>query len=185
MKTTFLRPDQCCLYIVDPQEKLMAHIHEAERVSSNIGLMINLAKTLNFPILANTQYKKGIGPIIPELSGKLEGVPCPDKLTFCGLSDSGVQKELQALPDSVDTLLICGVETHICIYQTVAGALQADYAVWVVADAVSSRTPANDQLGQQRMRDMGAVLAPAELIIYELLQRAGTEQFKEMLPYLK
>lgn len=163
----------------------MAHIHEAERVSRNTGLMINLARTLDFPILANTQYKKGIGPIVPELAAMLEGVPCPDKLTFCGLSDSGVQKELQALPATVDTLLVCGVETHICIYQTVVGALQADFNVWVVADAVSSRTPVNDQLGQQRMRDLGAVLAPAELIIYELLQRAGTEQFKAMLPYLK
>jgi nicotinamidase-related amidase len=185
MKMEFLCPEQCCLYVVDPQEKLMAHIHEADRVSRNIALMVNLAKTLNFPILANTQYKKGIGPIVPEIAGLLDGVPCPDKLTFCGLRDSGVQKEVQALPESVDTFLVCGVETHICIYQTVAGALQAGYNVWVVADGVSSRTPVNDQLGQQRMRELGAVLAPGEMIIYELLQRAGTEQFKAMLPHLK
>jgi nicotinamidase-related amidase len=185
MKTEFLRPEQCCLYIVDPQEKLMAHIHEAERVSRNIGLMINLAKTLKFPILANTQYKKGIGPIVPEIAELLEGVPCPDKVTFCGLSDSSVQEEIKSLPGSVDTFLVCGVETHICVYQTVVGALQADYNAWVVADAVSSRTPVNDQLGQQRMRELGAVMAPAEMIIYELLQQAGTEQFKAMLPYLK
>ena len=70
----------------------MAHIHEAERVSRNIGLMINLAKTLEFPMLANTQYKKGIGPIVPEIAELLEDVPCPDKVTFCGLSDSGVQE---------------------------------------------------------------------------------------------
>ena len=127
MKTTFLRPEQCCLYIVDPQEKLMAHIHEADRVSHNIALMINLAKTLGFPILANTQYKKGIGPIVPELAGLLEDIPCPDKITFCGFSDGGVQGEIDALPDAVDTFLVCGVETHICIYQTVVGALQAGY----------------------------------------------------------
>lgn len=185
MKTKFLYSEQCCLYIVDPQEKLMAHIHEADRVSRNIGLMINLAKTLDFPILANTQYKKGIGPIVPELSEMLKDVPCPDKVTFCGLSDSGVQQEIQALPDSVDTFLVCGVETHICIYQTVVGALQSGYNVWVVADAVSSRSPVNDQLGQQRMKDLGAIMAPAEMIVYELLQRAGTEQFKNMLPHLK
>lgn len=185
MKTKFLKPEQCCLYIVDPQVKLMAHIHEADRVSRNIALMINLARSLDFPILANTQYKKGIGPIVPEIADLLQDVPCPDKITFCGLSDAGVQGEVDALPDAVDTFLVCGVETHICIYQTVVGALQAGYNVWVVADGVSSRTPVNDQLGQQRMRDLGAVLAPAEMIIYELLQRAGTEQFKSMLPYLK
>ena len=163
----------------------MAHIHQADRVTRNISLMVNLATTLKFSILANTQYKKGIGPIVSELAALLEDVPCPDKMTFCGLSDSGVQEELKRLPVAVDTLLVCGVETHICIYQTVVGALQAGYNVWVVADAVSSRLPVNDQLGQQRMRDLGAVLAPAELIIYELLQRAGTEQFKNMLPHLK
>jgi len=185
MKTEFLRPEQCCLYVVDPQEKLMVHIHEADRVSRNIGLMIHLAKTLDFPILANTQYKKGIGPVVPELAALLEGVPCPDKITFCGLSDSGVQKEVQSLPGEVNTFILCGVETHICIYQTVVGALQAGYNVWVVADAVSSRTQVNDQLGQQRMRELGAVLAPSEMIVYELLQRAGTDQFKAMLPHLK
>ncbi len=185
MKPAFLRSDQCCLYVVDPQEKLMAHIHEADRVSRNIGLMIQLAKTLDFPILANTQYKKGIGPIVPEIAELLEGVPCPDKVSFCGLSDNGVQEEIQCLPAAVNTFIVCGVETHICIYQTVIGALQAGYNVWVVADAVSSRTHVNDQLGQLRLRELGAVLAPAEMIIYELLQRAGTEQFKAMLPHLK
>ncbi|GAB4333551.1 MAG: hydrolase [Desulfobulbaceae bacterium] len=185
MKTPFLRPEQCCLYIVDPQEKLMAHIHEADRVSRTIALMIRLARVMGIPILANTQYRKGIGPIVPELAELLEDVPCPDKLTFCGLSDPGVRKEVEALPGTVDTFLVCGVETHICIYQTVAGALQAGYGVWVVADGVSSRTPLNDRLGQQRMHDLGAVLAPAEMITYELLQRAGTEQFKAMLPFLK
>lgn len=185
MKASFLRSEQCCLYVVDPQEKLMAHIHEAERVSRNIGLMIHLARVMEFPILANTQYKKGIGPIVPEVAELLDGVCCPDKVCFNGLADSGVRREVDKLPDTADTFLLCGVETHICIYQTALGAMQAGYNVWIVADAVSSRSPRNDQLGQQRLRDLGAVLAPAEMIIYELLQRAGTEQFKAMLPHLK
>ena len=181
----FIRPDECCLYVVDPQVNLMAHIHEADRVTRNIALMINLARNMNFPILASTQYKKGIGPIIPELTDLLDGVPCPDKISFNGLGDAQVRKELKSLPQSVTTLLICGVETHICVYQSAIGALQSGYDVWIVADAVSSRSPVNDQLGQQRLRDLGAVLAPAEMIIYELLQRAGTDSFKAMLPLLK
>ena len=185
MKPAFLRSDQCCLYVVDPQEKLMAHIHEAGRVTQNISLMIHLARTLEFPVFANTQYKKGIGPIVPELAGLLQGVPCPDKVCFNGLGNGDVQKELKNLPHSVDTLLLCGVETHICVYQTAIGALQAGYKVWVVADAVSSRSPVNDHLGQERLREIGAVLAPAEMIIYELLQRAGTDKFKATLPHLK
>jgi len=185
MKPSFLRPSQCCLYVVDPQEKLMAHIHEADRVSRNIALMIHLAKILEFPVLANTQYKKGIGPIVPELAELLEGVACPDKITFNGFGNTVVQKEMENLPDRVDTLILCGVETHICVYQTAIGALQAGYTVWIVADGVSSRSPVNDRMGQERLRDLEAVLAPAEMIIYELLQRAGTAQFKAMLPFLK
>lgn len=185
MKPEFLYPDECCLYIVDPQKNLMAHIHEAERVSKNIVKMINLARTMNFPVLANTQYKKGIGPIVPEIATLLEGVPCPDKICFNGLADAGVKRELNKLPGAVDTLMLCGVETHICIYQTAVGALREGYSVWIVADAVSSRDPFNDQLGRERLRDLGAVVAPAEMIIYELLQKAGTEKFKAMLPHLK
>lgn len=163
----------------------MAHIHEADRVANNIALMIRLAKTMGFPVFANTQYKKGIGPIVPVLRELLEGVPCPDKVCFNGFADGAVRKAMRSLPTEVDTLLVCGVETHICIYQTVIGALQAGFTVWVVADAVSSRSPVNDRLGQARLRELGAVLAPAEMIVYELLQRAGTETFKTMLPHLK
>ncbi|HEB68633.1 MAG TPA: isochorismatase family protein [Desulfobulbus sp.] len=182
---SFLIPEQCCLYVVDPQERLMAHIHASARVVKNIGLMIRLAGTFSLPILANTQYKKGVGPIVPELDTLLTGVPCPDKVEFNGLANAEVRQELDRLSPAVDTLLICGVETHICIYQTAMGALDAGYRVRVVADAVSSRTPDNDRLGQARLREIGAVLQPAEMIIYELLQQAGTPEFKAMLPYLK
>ena len=184
-KIEFLQREQCCLYIVDPQVRLMAHIHQAGQVIRNSSLMIQLARTLDMPIIANTQYMKGIGSIVPELAELLTDVPCPDKTEFNGLANPAVRKVLDALPATVDTLLLCGVESHICIYQTGLGALQAGYRVWVVADAVSSRTPENDQLGRERLAAIGATLAPAEMIIYELLQRAGTPAFKAMLPYLK
>ena len=182
---SFLLPEQCCLYVVDPQERLMAHIHGADLVVKNIRLMIHLAEVMDFPVIANTQYKKGIGPIVAELGHLLEGRPCPDKTQFNGLLNSAVRKMLDDLPATVDTLLLCGVESHICIYQTAMGALQAGYNVRVVADAVSSRTPENDRFGKQRLREIGATLAPAEMIIYELLQKAATPAFKAMLPYLK
>jgi nicotinamidase-related amidase len=185
MNPAFLRPEQCCLYVIDPQERLMAHIHEAERVEKNILLLLNLARILKLAVFANTQYQKGIGPIMPAIREMLDGVPCPDKMSFNGFSDPAVRREVTGLPASVDTLLLCGVETHICVYQTAMGALQAGYKVWIAADAVSSRLPLHDRLGQERLRDLGAVLAPAEMIIYELLQRAGTAEFKAMLPHLK
>ena len=163
----------------------MAHIHGSEAVVKNISLMIHLADVLKLSVIANTQYVKGIGPLVPEIAGLLDGVPCPDKMEFNGLANPDVRKMLDGLPSSVDTLLLCGVETHICIYQTALGALQAGYTVRVVADAVSSRTPENDAYGKQRLRQIGAVPAPAEMIVYELLHKAGTPEFKAMLPYLK
>lgn len=185
IQPSLLQPEQCCLYVVDPQERLMAHIYEADRVIHNIRLMINMARILHIPVIVNTQYKKGIGPIVQEIDCLLEGIPCPDKITFNGLANQEVRKLLKKLSGAIDTLLICGVESHICIYQTVVGALQNDYHVTVVADAISSRTPANDSLGQARMVALGADLKPAEMIIYELLKRAGTTEFKAMLPFLK
>jgi nicotinamidase-related amidase len=181
----FLRPEQCCLYIVDPQERLMAHIHGAVEVVKNIILMIHLCRTLSIPVIANTQYKKGIGEIVPEIAELLDGIPCPDKTEFNGFANPAVRDEFTALSSLVDTVLLCGVESHICIYQTAIGALQAGYNVRVVADAVSSRTSANDAHGRQRLREVGASPMPAEMIIYELLQEAGTDSFKAMLPYLK
>ncbi len=181
----FLQPEQCCLYVVDPQVRLMAHIHDADRVVKNISLMIRLADVLEIPVIANTQYKKGIGSLVPELEVLLEKYPCPDKTEFNGLANSEVNQLLDELPSTVDTLLLCGVESHICIYQTGLGGLQAGYTIRVVADAISSRTPENDVYGKERLREIGATLTPAEMIIYEFLQKAGTPAFKAMLPYLK
>lgn len=163
----------------------MAHIHESRRVINNIDLMIRLADTLEFPIIANTQYKQGIGPIVEELVPLLADWPCIDKTEFNGLENAGVRCMLDKLPTTVDTLLLCGVESHICVYQTAMGAMRAGYEVRVIADAISSRTPENDAYAKERLRDIGVVVVPAEMIIYELLQKAGTPAFKAMLPYLK
>ncbi len=163
----------------------MAHIHESRRVINNIDLMIRLADTLEFPIIANTQYKQGIGPIVEELVPLLADWPCIDKTEFNGLENAGVRCMLDKLPTTVDTLLLCGVESHICVYQTAMGAMRAGYKVRVIADAISSRTPENDAYAKERLRDIGVVVVPAEMIIYELLQKAGTPAFKAMLPYLK
>jgi nicotinamidase-related amidase len=183
--THFLHAEQCCLFIVDPQERLMAQIHQAEQVIQRIQLMLHLAKVLDLPVLSCTQYAKGIGPIVPEIAALLGEAPCVDKTQFNALAHPEVQEMLQRLPQTVDTLLLCGVESHICIYQTAKAALQANYQVQVVADGISSRKPEHDAYGKQRLRDMGAILAPAEMIIYELLHKAGTPAFKAMLPHVK
>jgi len=181
----FLHAEQCCLYVIDPQERLMAHIHESGTVVKNIALMLRLAAAVSIPVIASTQYKKGIGPLVPELAELLSAVPCPDKVEFNGLDNLAVRQTLDRLPTGVDTLLLCGVESHICVYQTALGALDAGYKVWVIADAVSSRTAANNRFGRQRLRELGVTVAPAEMILYELLRKAGTPAFKAMLPFIR
>jgi hypothetical protein len=96
-----------------------------------------------------------------------------------------IRELLAALPATVDTLLLVGAEAHICIYQTAVGALQAGYRPWIVADAVSSRKKRNLRLALARMQTLGMAVGPAEMAIYELLHKAGTEPFKAMLTHLK
>jgi hypothetical protein len=162
----------------------MAHIQEADRVTANIVRLIECARILKMPILANTQYKKGLGPYVPVLEEMMADVPRPDKTEFNALANMDTRTLVDKLPESVTTLILAGVETHICIYQTAMGALERGLTPWVVADAVSSRARNNHELGLARLSAAGAIVGPAEMIIYELLGRAGTPEFKAMLPYV-
>ena len=180
-----LTPQRCCLMIVDPQERLMTAIYKAERVVRNTILLIHCAKTLEIHILATTQYKKGLGPYVPELEDLVADVPCIDKIEFNGFANPAVSKMMTSLPKSVDTILLAGAEAHICIFQTAMGALKAGYQPWVVADAVSSREEINARLAISRMQALGITVGPTEMAIYELLQKAGSPSFKAMLPHLK
>ena len=183
--TGLLTPQRSCLVLVDPQERLMAAIYEADRVISNSVLLIHCAKTLAIPILATTQYKKGLGSFVPELDELLTDVPCTDKVEFNGLANVSVNTMFNSLPKSVDTLLLAGAEAHICIFQTAMGALQAGYRPWIVADAVSSRDRRNAELALNRMQALGMAVGPTEMAVYELLHKAGSPAFKAMLPHLK
>ena len=180
-----LTPQRCCLMIVDPQERLMAAIYKAERVVRNTSLLIHCAQILEIPVLATTQYKKGLGPFVPELEELLSGVPCIDKIEFNGFANDAVSEMVNSLPETVDTILLAGAEAHICIFQTAMGARWAGYQPWIAADAVSSRKERNAKLAINRMQALGMTVGPTEMAVYELLQKAGSPAFKAMLPYLK
>ena len=180
-----LMPEKCALLVIDIQDKLMKVIHGRDSVVKNSILLIKTAKALGIPIVATTQYAARIGAFLPEIEEELQDVRPVDKMEFDCFGNSDIADRVQGLSSGVDTLLVCGVETHICIYQTVMGALLKEFNVWVPADAVSSRAPLNHETGLARIRDIGGVVANTELVIYELLQRAGTPVFKQLLPFLK
>lgn len=180
-----LEPAQCALLVVDVQENLMRVIDNAEEVTRNTVLLQKSANVLKIPQVATTQYVARIGPLLPPVAGELGGATPLDKLEFDCFGNAGIVAAVKGLPAAVNTLVVCGVETHICIYQTVLGALLAGFRVWVPADAVSSRKPANREIGLARLGEMGAVVASTEMIIYEWLRKAGSPEFKALLPFLK
>ena len=176
---------ECALVVVDIQEKLLPPIFEKERLVRNSQLLIRLAGILHIPALLTTQYCKGLGPVVPEIASLLPGAKAMDKLEFSCFGSREFTAALKALPGRRNTVLLCGMETHICVMQTALGALEHGYRVHVASDAVSSRAEWNWKIGLLRMRDAGAVISSTEMMLYELLRSSGTPSFKELLPFLK
>jgi nicotinamidase-related amidase len=180
-----LEPEQCALVVVDIQEKLLPPIWEKDRLVRNAQLLVRLAGILKIPALVTTQYNKGLGNTVPEVASLLPDTPTVDKLMFSCFGSDVFCSLLKRLPGQRTTVLLCGMETHICVMQTALGALREGYLVHVASDAVSSRTELNWRIGLERMRAAGAILSSTEMMIYELLRSSGAPAFKELLPYLK
>jgi nicotinamidase-related amidase len=179
-----LKPEECALAVIDIQEKLLPPIFEKERLVRNAQLLVRLADILSLPIIVSTQYEKGLGKTIDEIASLLPQVKTVDKLEF-GCFGNGEYCSTVAGLANRNTLLLCGMESHICVMQTALGALNQGLNVHVAADAVSSRTELNWKIGLNRMQAAGAVMSSAEMMIYELLGKSGTPAFKEMLKHLK
>ena len=180
-----LEPEHCALIVVDIQEKLLPPIFQKEQLVKNSQLLIRLAGILKVPVLATTQYAKGLGKIVPEIASLLDGTEPIDKQMFSCFGSDAFCSLLKRLPGNRNTVLLCGMESHICVTQTALGALREGYIVHVASDAVSSRTEWNWKIGLDRMRAAGAVISSTEMIIYELLRSSGAPAFKELLPYLR
>jgi nicotinamidase-related amidase len=181
---TLLRPEKTALVVVDIQEKLIPVIAGRERVVKNSLLLMRLAEILKIPVVLTTQYRKGLGAIVPEVRAAAPSVEPLDKVSFGCFADPGFLAHLKSLSGR-DQLVVTGIECHICVTQTVLGALDQGYQVHVVGDAVGSRAEENYRTGLARMERAGALLSSAEMAIYELLGRSDSEAFKKMLPHLK
>ncbi|MGA3092535.1 MAG: hydrolase [Terriglobales bacterium] len=180
-----LEPEQCALIVVDVQEKLLPSIWEKQRLVDNVQLLTRMAKILKIPAMVTVQYAKGLGNTIPEIASLLPDLSPIDKLTFSCFGSDAFCSLLKRLPGQRTTILLCGMETHICVMQTALAALREGYLVHVACDGVSSRTELNWRIGLERMRDAGAILSSTEMMVYELLRASGTPAFKQLLPYLK
>ena len=179
-----MRAEECALAVIDIQEKLLPPIWEKERLVRNSQLLIRLAEMMSIPVIATTQYAKGLGQIVPEIASLLPDTNPMDKLEFGCFGNGEFCSAVSRLAGR-NTLLLCGMETHICVMQTALGALNQGLNVHVAADAVSSRAELNWKLGLERMRDAGAVISSTEMMMYELMGKSGTPVFKEMLKFIK
>jgi nicotinamidase-related amidase len=180
-----LEASRCALLVVDIQEKLLPPIFQKEQLLKNSQLLIRLAGILKLPALVTTQYAKGLGSTVPEIASLLPETQAIDKQMFSCFGSDVFCTALKRLPGNRNTVLLCGMESHICVAQTALAALREGYIVHVASDAVSSRTEWNWKIGLERMRAAGAVISSTEMILYELLRSSGAQAFKELLPYLK
>jgi len=180
-----LQAERCALLVVDIQERLLPPIFNKDELIKNSQLLLRLANILKLPVIVTTQYAKGLGGTVPEIVSLLANTQPIDKLQFGCFGCNEFRSALKSLPGNRNTVLVCGMEAHICVMQTALGALNDGYLVHVASDAIGSRVRWNWDIGIDRMRAAGAVISTTEMMIYELLRSSGTQQFKEMLPYLK
>ena len=180
-----LEADKSVLVVVDIQEKLLPPIFNKDELVRNSQLLIRAARILHMPVLLTTQYARGLGGVVPEIASLLPQTSVTDKVEFSCFGSGAFCSSVKSLPGGRNTLLLCGMEAHICVMQTALGGLNAGYLVHVAADAVGARAEFNWKIGLKRMCDAGVVISSTEMAVYELMRASGTAAFKELLPFLK
>ncbi len=161
--------------MVDIQEKLLPPIFNKEALVKNSQLLIRLAKILDLPIIVDHAVQQRSGP-----NGAGDRFPAggrhrhSTRLEFSCFGSDQFRSRLKALPGNRNTVLLCGMEAHICVMQTALGALNEGYLVHVASDAVGSRAEWNWKIGLERMKSAGAVISSTEMMMYELLRCSGT-----------
>lgn len=185
MKARQLDPEKSIFLVIDPQERLLPLVFEPRRVIENCVLLMRLARVKKIPLMVTTQYERGLGKIVEEIRGESPDLIPLDKVEFGCFNNEQFVERIKGLPHSRNTLVLSGIESHICVSQTALGALERGYNVHVASDATSSRSKWNWQIGLDRMRAAGAVISSTEMIVYEALKRSDPPEFKAMLPYLR
>jgi nicotinamidase-related amidase len=171
------------LLIVDIQEKLVRAMHAREELVLRARQLVLGARVLNLPMLCTEQNPKGLGGTVPEIAAHLASVQPISKFSFGCCASEDFLRALHA--SGARNVLMAGIETHVCVYQTALELLEKGYRVEVVADACSSRTPENKQIGLEKMRTAGVAVTSVETALFELLKVAEGPLFKEILKVVK
>jgi nicotinamidase-related amidase len=173
----------CCLIVVDVQGKLAQLAVDKELLFKNIRILIQAARVLDIPILWCQQVPEALGPTVPEIAELLTGSQPINKASFSCCGQEQFNAELNAL--GREQVLLCGIETHVCIYQTAMDLMEGGLDVTVIGDAVSSRTASNRHIALTRLAAEGAHVSSTEMVLFELLKTAKHPQFKEIAKLIK
>lgn len=178
-----IKAEDTMALIVDCQESLMKVMYQAEELERSVQILIRGLKALGIPMILTQQYTKGLGNSVPSVYEAAETKEYMDKISFSCYQDS----EIAAAVDGSGrkNILICGIETHICVLQTCIDLKTAGYQPVLVADCVSSRRKSDRDIGLKRAVQEGVLLTSYEAILFELLEKAGGDTFKTISKLIK
>ena len=178
-----LIPSQSLLLVVDVQEKIFSSIFEKQKTKNKICRIIDGAITLKIPIIWTEQYPKGLGSTIKDIKTRMKDRMLFEKTTFSCLRDNEIALELKG--QKRQQILICGIETHICIYQTVQDIVSNNFQAHVIADAVGSRYKTDHDCGLLKIGKLGAELTTCETALFELVADSKNINFKAISKIIK
>jgi nicotinamidase-related amidase len=178
-----LNIEKTALVIIDVQEKLSRVMHEKEKLFENLQRLIKGIQILGIPIIVTEQNPNGLGPTVPEIAPLLIDSKPVTKFSFSCCGEKPFLRQLEML--NRKQVLLTGIETHVCVYQTAVDLIEAGYEVHTVVDCVSSRTPENRNLALDKMKSEGVRLTSVEIALFELLRTAASPKFKELSKIVK
>jgi nicotinamidase-related amidase len=175
--------DQACLVVVDIQGKLAQVMHEKEALFEQVGILVRVFTELNRPILWCQQVPEALGPTVEPIRSLLSAFEPINKACFSAWKSEDFRSKLS--DSDCSQVVLCGIESHICIYQTARDLLVNKFQVEVVADAVSSRTPENKAVGLDRIKGLGGQVTSVEMVLFDLLETAENSAFRALAQLIK
>lgn len=177
MNSPLIRAETSALLVIDLQERLLTHIHDWQRILDHVDWLVQVAQRLKVPVAVTEQYPKGIGHTHPQVAARVPAAATGVKMHFSCVSGNC----LPGLPGMErPQVVVCGIESHVCVLQTVLELAAAGKQVFVVEEAVGSRDPQHKALALERMRQHGITIVCREMVAFEWLHVAGSETFRDI-----
>lgn len=175
------------LLVVDIQERLAHHVQNHERIVRNTEILLTAARQLQIPVTLSEQYPKGLGPTVEALQPSLEGARRFEKTHFSCAADPAIRRHVRHLEQAHgrDQVVICGIESHICVLQTALGLAHGGHLVAVVMDAVGSRREDNYQVAMDRLLRHEIETVTTEMVLFEWMEEAATDEFRSLSKLIK